>query len=71
MGKINDPKYRIVVSEEHNKREGKYIDLIGTYDPIPNPHKLKIDEKKLSEWIGKGAQFTDGTRRLFGKKFAK
>ena len=67
VGKRNDPKYRIVVTEEHNKREGKYIDNVGSYDPIANPHTLKVDTDKLKEWISKGAQFTDGTYKLLNK----
>ncbi len=67
VGKRNDPKYRIVVSEEHNKREGKYIDNLGHYDPIAQPHVLKVDTDRLKEWIAKGAQFTDGTYKLLAK----
>lgn len=67
VGKRNDPKYRIVISEQHNKREGKYIDNIGHYDPIAQPHVLKVDNEKLKSWIAKGATFTEGTNKLLGK----
>ncbi len=67
IGKRNDPKYRIIIAEEHSKRDGKYIDKIGFYDPIKNPHILDIDMEKLKDWIKKGAKFTQGTKRLLEK----
>lgn len=64
VGRKNAPKYRIVIMEEHSKRDGAYIDELGTYDPIPNPHLLDVDDDKLKMWIERGAQFTDGTFKL-------
>lgn len=64
VGRKNNPKYRIVIQEQHSKRDGKYIDLLGFYDPIASPHIIKVDEEKLAEWIKKGATFTTGTARL-------
>lgn len=64
IGKKDDPKYRIVVIEESKKREGRYIEKIGFYDPIPNPHILKIDRLKLENWLKKGAQISEGVRKL-------
>ena len=67
VGKKNDPKYRIVVMESKKRRDGAYIEKIGFYDPIPNPHILDIDEVKLNEWIKKGAQLTEGSAKLLKK----
>ncbi len=64
FGKRNDPKYRIIVIEEGKKREGKYIEKIGFYDPMPNPHVLKIDQQKLQNWLKKGAQTSNGMNKL-------
>jgi small subunit ribosomal protein S16 len=64
IGKKNDPKYRIVVCEEHSKRDGKYIDQVGFYDPIPNPHLLTVDNEKLQKWIKNGATLSEGAGRL-------
>lgn len=67
IGKKNDPKYRIVIMEERSKRDGAYIDKIGFYDPVKNPHILEVDKEKLQSWIKKGATFTEGTRKLLSK----
>lgn len=67
LGKRSDPKYRIVVVEEGKKRDGEYIEKVGFYDPVPNPHVLQVDEKKLKEWLKKGAQFSEGAYKLLKK----
>jgi len=64
IGKRSSPKYRIVVTERRSKRDGKYIEKIGFYDPIPQKHILTVDKAKLKEWINKGAQPSDGIARL-------
>jgi small subunit ribosomal protein S16 len=64
VGKKAAPKYRIVVMEESKRVNGKYIEKIGFYDPIPNPHILTVDKEKLQTWIKKGAQMSDGVSKL-------
>lgn len=64
IGRKNDPKYRIVIAEARSKRDGKYVDNIGFYDPVPEKHVLNVDKAKLKDWISKGAKFTKGTERL-------
>lgn len=64
VGRKNDPKYRIVIAEARSKRDGKYVDNIGFYDPVPEKHVLTVDKTKLKDWITKGATFTKGTERL-------
>lgn len=63
-GKRNDPKFRIVAIEKRSKRDGKYIDKIGFYNPIAQPHELVVDVEKLKSWIQKGAQLSDKTATL-------
>ena len=56
------PYYRIVVADSRRSRDGKYIDQVGTYNPMlskENPDRVKIDIDKVKEWIGKGAQPSD------------
>lgn len=65
IGKKNDPKYRIVAIDESKKRDGKYIEKIGYYDPIKNPHLLTIDKAKLQKWIKSGAQISRGIQKLW------
>ncbi len=67
IGRTNDPKYRIIVAEAKSKRNTKYVDKIGFYDPIPSPHTLTVDQEKLNYWISKGAQLTEGTHKLLKK----
>jgi len=64
MGKKNDPKYRVIVIEEGKKRDGRYIEKIGFYDPIANPHILKLDDLKLQNWLKKGARMSRGLSKL-------
>ena len=71
FGKKNEPRYRIVVMEGSKRRDGKYIDLLGTYNPIAEPHIVVLDDKKLFDWIQKGAQFTDGTAKLLKNRLNK
>ena len=64
IGRKNSPKYRIVIAEEHSKRDGQYIEKIGFYDPVSLKPVLDVDKERLHYWLGQGAQFTRGTYRL-------
>lgn len=64
IGKRNNPKYRIVAVDESKKRDGKYIEKIGFYDPMPHPHILTVDKEKLTKWVKHGAQLSQGARKL-------
>lgn len=66
-GKRNQPRYRVVVVEAKSKRDGKYTDLIGTYNPETDPPQVNIDSQKYTNWLKKGAQPTDTVRKLFNK----
>jgi small subunit ribosomal protein S16 len=56
MGRKKQPYYRIIVTNNETKRDGKFLDIIGTYDPMREPEAVKIDTEKLNEWLGKGAK---------------
>ena len=66
-GKKHQPSYRIVVTEARSKRDGKYIESLGFYNPLIKSKKIKIDKKKYQEWLAKGAQPTDVVRRLINE----
>lgn len=66
-GKKNQPTYRIVIAKDKSKRGGKYVDLIGNYNPSVTPHQVSIDKKKLNYWLSKGAQPTNTVKRLIKK----
>ena len=59
IGSKGKPFYRIVVADQRAPRDGKYIDLIGTYDPHQDPPEITIDEEKITKWISNGAQPSD------------
>jgi small subunit ribosomal protein S16 len=64
MGAKKKPFYRIVVADSHRARDGRFVEEIGTYDPLQNPSKVVLKEERVSYWIGKGAQPTDTVKRL-------
>jgi small subunit ribosomal protein S16 len=70
LGKKKKPFYRIIVADSENKRDGKFLDIVGTYDPLQNPAAITINNEKLQEWIGKGALPTTTVKSLIGKTAA-
>ena len=67
MGKKKAPFYRIVVADSRDKRDGRFIEEIGTYDPNQEPSAYKIDEEAAKKWLGNGAQPTEIVAKLFKK----
>ncbi len=67
MGAKKSPFYRIVVADSRYPRDGRFIEEIGTYNPLTEPSEVKVDADKVKEWIGKGAQPTDTVKNLFKK----
>lgn len=65
VGKRSQPSYRIVVAERRSKANGKYIDLLGTYNPLTNPPQAKIDQVKYQEWLKAGAQPTLTVKNIY------
>ena len=61
------PYYSIVVADSHSPRDGRFIEEIGTYDPLKNPAAINIDVDRAKEWISTGAQPTDTVRSLLKK----
>ncbi len=64
LGRKKKVFYRIVVASSEAKRDGKFLDIIGTYDPMKEPAVIKIDTEKLGVWLGKGAEPTVTVRSL-------
>ncbi len=67
MGAKKSPFYRIVVADSRYPRDGRFIEEIGTYNPLTQPSEVKVDADKVKEWIAKGAQPTDTVKSLFKK----
>ena len=70
MGDKKTPFYRVVVADSRSPRDGKYIDLLGTYNPLTNPAEIKIDNSKAQEWLKKGATPTETAKTLLVKSGA-
>ncbi|MBI1892976.1 MAG: 30S ribosomal protein S16 [Candidatus Rokubacteria bacterium] len=64
MGTTKKPAYRVVVADARSPRDGRFIEAIGTYNPLTNPPQVVIDTEKAQAWIKKGAQPSDTVRRL-------
>lgn len=67
LGKKKKPFYRIIVADSEAKRDGKFLDILGTYDPLQDPAEIKINEEKLQEWLGRGALPTTTVKSLIKK----
>ncbi len=67
VGSKQNPKYRVVVADSRSPRDGRFVDNIGHYDPIPDPPAFTIDEEKAIDWLRKGAQPTDSVAKLLNR----
>ena len=68
MGAKRQPFYRIVVADSRSPRDGRFIEIVGNYDPTKNPAIINVDEEKVMSWIKNGAQPTDTVRSLLSKQ---
>lgn len=68
MGAKKSPFYRIVVADSRYPRDGRFIEEIGTYNPLTDPSEVKIDADKAKAWIANGAQPTDTVKVLLKKE---
>ncbi len=64
MGKTKQPSYRVVVADQRSPRDGKFIEIIGFYNPVQQPKVLEIKGDRARYWLGVGAQPTDTVVRL-------
>ena len=71
LGDKKAPFYRVVVADSTSPRDGKYIDLLGTYNPLTNPAEIKIDNEKAQKWLKNGAQPTETAKTILVKSGAR
>lgn len=64
MGKKKQPTYRVVAADARSPRDGRFIEIVGSYDPRREPSDIRIDNDKAVAWLQKGAQPTDSVKRL-------
>ncbi|MBE7048005.1 MAG: 30S ribosomal protein S16 [Ruminococcaceae bacterium] len=67
MGAKKAPFYRVVVADSRYPRDGRFIEAIGTYNPLTSPSEIKIDAEKAQKWLSNGAQPTDTVKGLLKK----
>jgi small subunit ribosomal protein S16 len=67
LGAHKKPYYRFVVADSRSKKDGPFIEIIGTYDPNKEPSEVKVDIEKARFWLKRGAQPTETTKKLLQK----
>lgn len=67
FGKKHYPTYRIVAIDKRKKRDGSYIDKVGTYNPMMEPAVIDIDQERFTYWKNSGAEISEGVRKLLKK----
>jgi small subunit ribosomal protein S16 len=67
MGAKKQPTYRFVVADARSPRDGRFIEILGHYNPRTEPKTLVVNQDKAKEWLAKGAQPSDPVRRLFAE----
>ena len=68
MGAKQRPFYRIVAADARSPRDGRFLEVVGTYNPITNPAETKIDEEKAMYWLNNGAIPTETVRNILSKE---
>ena len=68
MGAKQKPFYRIVAADSRSPRDGRFIETVGTYNPVANPAEVKIDKEIALKWLNNGAQPTDTVKALLKKE---
>ncbi len=67
MGAKKQPFYRIVAADSRSPRDGRFIETVGTYNPLTNPAEVNINEELAMKWLNNGAMPTDTVRNIFSK----
>lgn len=71
IGKTKKPFYRVVVIDKRRPRNGRFVEIVGTYDPLKNPAEVKLEVERIQYWMGLGAQPSDTVRSfLHNQKIA-
>jgi small subunit ribosomal protein S16 len=68
VGSKKNPIYRVVVADSRSPRDGKFLEIVGRYNPQTEPSTIELDEEKVKDWLGKGAQPSAAVSRLLKVK---
>ena len=64
VGSKKNPVYRVVVADSRSPRDGRFIEIVGRYNPQTNPSTIELDEAKVRDWLAKGVQPSDSVAKL-------
>ncbi len=64
LGKHKSPAYRVVATDKQNKRDGKFLEVVGTYNPVTSPAQVSLKEDRIKKWLNAGALPTEVVRSL-------
>jgi small subunit ribosomal protein S16 len=68
VGARNNPIWRVVATDRRSPRDGRFLEVLGHYNPQTNPSTIEIDEERVRDWLGKGAEPTDTVKKLLKAK---
>ena len=68
VGSKKNPVYRVVAADSRSPRDGKFLEIVGRYNPQTDPSTIELDEEKVRSWLSKGAQPTESVARLLKAK---
>jgi small subunit ribosomal protein S16 len=68
VGSKKNPIYRVVAADSRSPRDGKFIEIVGRYNPQTDPSTIELDEQKVKDWLGKGAQPSPAVQKLLKAK---
>ena len=68
IGSKKNPVYRIVAADSRSPRDGKFLEIVGRYNPQTDPSTIEFDEERVKDWLSKGAQPSETVQRLFKAK---
>lgn len=68
MGKKKKPFYRLVAANLESPRDGKFLEILGTYDPMKDPALAKVEKEKVEHWLSKGASVSGSARAILKKQ---
>lgn len=68
VGKKKQPFYRVVVIDRKRARDGRFVEIVGTYNPLKNPPDVQLDVERVKHWLGHGAQPSDTVRSFIRKQ---
>lgn len=68
VGKKKQPSYRIVVTDSRSPRDGRFVEIVGHYNPLTDPPSVTLKEDRVAEWLRRGAQPSEAAAKVLAKR---